>query len=84
MITVRYFASIREKMGKDQEQLAWSSALISVGAVLEHCRAMSDLHAEALHRRQPIRTALNQTLASLEAKVQDGDEIAFFPPVTGG
>jgi len=84
MITVRYFASLREALGKDTDQFNYDDTLQTVGAVLEYCRAQSSLHAETLASTKPMRAALNQTLAALEARVTDGDEIAFFPPVTGG
>lgn len=84
MITVRYFASLREAIGLDTERIPFSHDLNTVEAVLDLCRAQSQLHAEALAHSKPLRAALNQTLTSLETSVEDGDEIAFFPPVTGG
>jgi len=84
MIVIRYFASIREAIGTDVEHLPFTAAASTVGAVLDLCRMQSERHTAALASNKPIRAALNQTLVSLEVAVQDGDEIAFFPPVTGG
>lgn len=84
MIQVRYFASIREALGIDHEDLVYSQHTLTIGAVLGVCRAQSERHAAVLSSAKPIRAALNQTLAVLDTPVQDGDEIAFFPPVTGG
>jgi sulfur-carrier protein len=84
MITVRYFASIREAVGKELEYFNYGEEVQTVSAVLDFCRAQSNQHAEALAITKAVRAALNQTLTSLEAQVADGDEIAFFPPVTGG
>jgi molybdopterin synthase sulfur carrier subunit len=84
MITVRYFASLREAVGQDIEYFNYGEDVQTVRAVLDFCRAQSKQHAEALSITKVLRAALNQTLTSLEAQVADGDEIAFFPPVTGG
>jgi sulfur-carrier protein len=84
MITVRYFASIRDLIGKDLEQFTFNEAYNTVAAILDYCRAQSEEHATALSDANSLRAALNQTLTSFEARVNDGDEIAFFPPVTGG
>jgi len=84
MIHVRYFASLREALGTDHEDLVYSQHTQTIEAVLGVCRAHSERHAVALSSAKPIRAALNQTLAMLDTPVQDGDEIAFFPPVTGG
>ena len=81
-ITVRYFASIREAMGAGSEDLSTSST--TVGALREELMAPSAAAAEALAHGKAVRMALNQEMCSGDAVLKPGDEVAFFPPVTGG
>lgn len=81
-ITVRYFASLREALGP-QEQVAFEPGL-TVGALRDALIARDDAHAQALARGRAVRCALNQVMTREDATVTDGAEVAFFPPVTGG
>lgn len=81
-ITVRYFASIREAMGTGSEDLQTSAT--TVGALREELRARSEAAAQALAHGKAVRMALNQDMCQGDAALKDGDEVAFFPPVTGG
>ncbi|MFM2007381.1 MAG: molybdopterin converting factor subunit 1 [Pseudomonadota bacterium] len=75
-IRVRYFASLREKMGRNEEQI--SSEGIST---------VNDLW-KAVNQGRPLPDhmlfAVNMEYADADSAVNDGDEVAFFPPVTGG
>jgi sulfur-carrier protein len=74
-ITVQYFARLREDVGRDGDQVA-AEGLGTVADLWEH-----------LHQQPPpprIMVAVNQTHARLDTVIADGDEVAFFPPVTGG
>lgn len=82
MVTVRYFASLREALGS-QEQFAMTAGQ-TVGELRDALIASSTTHAQVLARNRAVRCALNQALASDAALVTDGAEVAFFPPVTGG
>lgn len=84
MIWVRYFASLRERLGVAEEHLAWRDDLGTVGALRESLRRRGGVWAEALAPEQRVLCAVNQELSSPKAQVRDGDEVAFFPPVTGG
>lgn len=81
-ITVRYFASVRETLGQDVEQLDTSAA--SLAALRDELIARGPVYAEALARGRSVRMALNQVMADESAVLADGSEVAFFPPVTGG
>ncbi|SDO18554.1 MoaD/ThiS family protein [Pseudomonas jinjuensis] len=82
MIRVQYFARYREALGLDGEQLAWDGSLAR----------LDDLRHLLLERggvwsvlaEQNLMCARNQELCSLDEALQDGDEVAFFPTVTGG
>ena len=81
-ITVRYFASIREALGTGSEALDTSAT--TVGALREELMARSAAAAQALAQGKAVRMALNQTMCNGDAELKAGDEVAFFPPVTGG
>ena len=81
-ITVRYFASIREAMGTSSESL--TTMATTVGALREELMARSEAAASALAHGKAVRMALNQGMCQGDAALKAGDEVAFFPPVTGG
>ena len=81
-ITVRYFASIREAMGTGSETLDTSAT--TVGALREALMTRSEAAAAVLARGRAVRMALNQDMCQGDAPLKPGDEVAFFPPVTGG
>ena len=81
-ITVRYFASIREAMGTGSEEL--NTDAITVGALREELMVRSEAAATALAHGKAVRMALNQNMCQGGAVLKAGDEVAFFPPVTGG
>lgn len=81
-ITLRYFASIREAMGAGSEQLTTEAT--TVGALREALMARSPAAAVALAQGKAVRMALNQEMCEADAALKNGDELAFFPPVTGG
>ena len=75
MITLKFFASIRESIGHGQELLSsLRDELITRGGA----------YADSLARGKAVRMALNQTMADETSALADGAEVAFFPPVTGG
>ncbi|WP_298430714.1 molybdopterin converting factor subunit 1 [Ottowia sp.] len=81
-VTVRYFASIREALGAGSEAVATQAA--NVGGLRDELIARGGAYAEALARGKAVRLALNQAMCEEAAALKDGDEVAFFPPVTGG
>jgi molybdopterin synthase sulfur carrier subunit len=81
-IQVRYFASLREVLGAE-EQLILSQGG-TIGSLRDHLLGLSNDHGQALARSRAVRCALNQRMCSEDASLTDGAEVAFFPPVTGG
>lgn len=86
-IAVRYFASVRERLGAGQD-LVWAEGAADVPATVGDLRqwliAQSETHADALAMSRGLRAACNQTMCSAQEPLLDGAEVAFFPPVTGG
>ena len=83
-ITVRlkFFARLREQLGA--EGTLHLPAGSTVGQARDAAGPRANPAASALGAQQAVRAALNQTLCNEAAVLQDGDELAFFPPVTGG
>lgn len=83
-VTVLYFAWLRERTGTGEEILQLPPDVGSVGALIDCLIARSPGHAAAFASRKTVRCAVNQDFAGPDAPVRPGDEVAFFPPVTGG
>jgi molybdopterin synthase sulfur carrier subunit len=81
-ITVRYFASLRERLGASETVSL--EAGTTLGQLRDRLIARGGAHAEALARGRALRCALNQVMADEAMPVPADAEVAFFPPVTGG
>ena len=83
-VSVLYFASVREKLGRDREELDLPAEVSTIADLRSHLRSRGGAWAEALAESRLLRAALNQDMAQPAAAINAGDEVAFFPPVTGG
>ena len=83
-MTLLYFAWVRERIGRDSEEVALPADVQTVAALLDWLRSRGGGYAQALEDLSVIRVAVNQEFATPDHAVADGDEIALFPPVTGG
>lgn len=83
-LSVRYFAWMREHTGTDLETITIPEGVTNVGDLVPLLTAMSDGHALALKNMKAVRVAVNRAYGDLDTPVSAGDEVAFFPPVTGG
>ncbi len=84
MVTLLYFARLREAFGLSSEQVELPLSVKTVGHLADWLRQRGGPWATELAAGRPVRTAVNQVMAAADSAVKDGDEIAFFPPVTGG
>ncbi len=83
MVSVLYFASLRELFGLENEQLVLPVPA-DVSALIAALRARGGAWSDALGTDRRWRVAVNQELATMDTKLNVGDEVAIFPPVTGG
>lgn len=83
-LTVLYFAWLRERIGTGEESVVPPAGIGTVGELTAWLARRSPRHAAAFENRRTIRCAVNQDFADPDAPIGPGDEIAFFPPVTGG
>ena len=83
MLNVLYFASLREAFGRANEQLPLPNPA-DVNALIGVLCARGGAWSEALSADKRWRVAVNQEMAAMETHLKSGDEVAIFPPVTGG
>ena len=83
-VKILYFASVREKLGKDAEELDLPAGVVTVAGLRSHQRLRGGAWADAMAEGKLLRAAVNQDMAQAAAAIKAGDEVAFFPPVTGG
>jgi len=83
-VRLLYFAWLRAKIGTAEEELSLPSQVHDVNALLEWLKSRGPGYAEALKNPKMIRVAVNQEYVGPDHRLRDGDEVAIFPPVTGG
>jgi molybdopterin synthase sulfur carrier subunit len=84
VVKVLYFAKLREDLGKASEEIALPGEVTTVAALRSHLMARGAAWRGALGESRALRVAVNQEMAEPGTPVRAGDEVAFFPPVTGG
>lgn len=83
MIRLLYFAGLRETLACDGEDYPLEESM-SVAELRARLASRGEPWSQALAPEQPILAAINQRVAGADARIQPGDEVGFFPPVTGG
>lgn len=81
-VKLRFFASLREKLGEGEALVLPEGSTVAAARLALQSRG--GVHAEALAAGRAVRSALNQKMCAESVLLSDGDELAFFPPVTGG
>lgn len=81
-IQIRYFASIREALGRPSEEVLTAST--TLGGLRSELAARGGAYAEVLAPGRPVRMARDQVMGGEHVMLTEGCEVAFFPPVTGG
>jgi sulfur-carrier protein len=81
---VLYFAWLRSRVGLGEEEVSPPADVVDAAALVRWLSARSDGCAQAFADLSVVRVAVNQEYVAWDHPVKAGDEIAFFPPVTGG
>lgn len=84
MLNILYFARLKESLGQGAERIDLPAGVVDVAGLTAWLRARGGAWEHELASARPVRVAVNQDMARGETPVRDGDEVAFFPPVTGG
>jgi molybdopterin synthase sulfur carrier subunit len=83
-VRLLYFAGLREQLGKPGEDLELADSVSTVAGLRTLLMARGGAWQAALAQGKALRVAVNQEMAQATTPVKPGDEVAFFPPVTGG
>lgn len=81
---VRYFAWVRERIGKPEEDIDVPAGVKTVGELMSWLAGRGEEYAHAFENPKVIRAALDKTHVNAQAPIGKASEIAFFPPMTGG
>ncbi|HEV2000765.1 MAG TPA: molybdopterin converting factor subunit 1 [Xanthobacteraceae bacterium] len=79
-----YFAWIRERVGKPEEDVALPASVTTVGELVEWLKGRGEEYAHAFDNPKVVRAAIDKVHARAEAKIAGAREVALFPPMTGG
>jgi molybdopterin synthase sulfur carrier subunit len=82
-IRVLFFASLRENLGTSGESIELPMGILSVGDLRSQLVSRGESWL-LLATTKNLRAAVNQKMVGMDSPIKDGDEVAFFPPVTGG
>jgi molybdopterin synthase sulfur carrier subunit len=83
-LQLRYFASLRENLGLEQEAIELPVSVLTIMDLRAHLRLRGGIWSDVLAESKVLRCALNHHMVNPSTKLVDGAEVAFFPPVTGG
>lgn len=84
MIDLLYFASLREALNIEKEQLQLPEDVNTILDLKSYLSSRGNIWLETFSNNITLLVSVNQQMAADETPVRDGDEVAFFPPVTGG
>ena len=83
-MVIKYFSWIKERIGKSEEQIILPSHIININQLINYLSEMDEKYNLLYEKKELIKIAVNKTYSSFDTNIYDSDEIAFFPPVTGG
>jgi len=83
-VKVRYFAWVRERVGKAEEEIDPPAAVATVGELVGWLARKGEGYAYAFENPKVIRAAIDKSHVRADARIAGAAEIAFFPPMTGG
>jgi len=83
-VKLRYFAWVRERVGKPEEEIELPAGVATVGELMDWLAGRGEEYAYAFENPKVIRAAIDRTHVNAQASIGTASEIAFFPPMTGG
>jgi molybdopterin synthase sulfur carrier subunit len=83
-VRILFFAGLREQLGTSGEEIELPSDVGTVAGLRAHLKARGGAYGKAFADKSLVRIAVNQDMVQPTARINAGDEVAFFPPVTGG
>ena len=81
---IKYFSWIKEHIGKSEEQVSLPSHITDVIQLINYLNEIDEKYNIIFEKKELIKIAVNKKYSSFDTNINDNDEIAFFPPVTGG
>ena len=81
---IKYFSWIKEHIGKSEEQIDLPDHIKNVNELIKYLNEIDEKYNLIFDKKELIKIAVNKTYSSFDTNINDNDEIAFFPPVTGG
>ena len=83
-MVIKYFSWIKEHIGKSEEQIDLPSSITNVNQLISYLNEIDEKYNIIFEKKELIKIAVNKTYSSFDTNISNNDEIAFFPPVTGG
>ena len=83
-MVIKYFSWIKEHLGKSEEQIILPSNINNINQLIKYLNEIDEKYKLLYEKKELIKIAVNKTYSSFDANISNSDEIAFFPPVTGG
>ena len=83
-MVIKYFSWIKEHIGKSEEQIDLPSNITNVNQLINYLNEIDRKYYIIFEKKELIKIAVNKTYSSFDTNISNSDEIAFFPPVTGG
>ena len=83
-LKILFFAGLREQLGSSGEEIEVPADISTVAGLRSHLRSRGGPYEKAFADKSLVRIAVNQDMVPATARIKAGDEVAFFPPVTGG
>ncbi|MBL6850556.1 MAG: molybdopterin converting factor subunit 1 [Candidatus Puniceispirillales bacterium] len=81
---IKYFSWIKEHIGKSEEEINLPHNVSTIEELMFYLENLNDKYKRAFEKKDLIKIAINKSYSSIDDKINNTDEIAFFPPVTGG
>ena len=83
-MVIKYFSWIKERVGKSEEQIELPSHINNVNELINYLNEIDEKYNLIFEKKELIKFAVNKSYSSFDTDISNNDEIAFFPPVTGG